>query len=224
MFSNNEATNGSALYIKFNLGTRNNKVTIEDTIFQGNKALDSGGALFATLVFPNNNLSVTRSTFCNNSAKSNGGAVFINSDKKNGEISNIVFNQCKWIGNVARSGAALIAKPLQNPYFGHVDFPSITLRDCDFYSNRAKRSTDIMENHVYEEKGKGVVASIGFNIVLTGEIHFNSNVGGAIHLKSCVVTIHHSTSHFFQNRNFRGGAISMAIHHKSPLPIAQFSF
>ena len=93
-FINNSARTGGALYLECN-----DVFPITNCIFEGNIAVDNGGAV--NLV---NAGIVTDSNFTNNSAK-NGGAIFASSEDKTLKIINSSFNR-----NVAIMGGALFAK------------------------------------------------------------------------------------------------------------------
>lgn len=124
-FINNESEYGGAIYLTISKHDNKNKQKLElnlnDSLFEGNKANDSYGAVGA---YEGTSLNTDNTKFINNTAKVDAGAVGIRTEEK------ININNTNFVGNKSENtGGALHIKGEENVYLHNTIFDSNSARN-----------------------------------------------------------------------------------------------
>ena len=233
-FVNNTAAWGGGLFLEFQGQSTNNTIEIYNTFFRHNHATDftepphefsnskllvqktGGGGARVGFAFPPNRLPSAnqvhfiKTRFHNNSAYWGGGVSF-GTIRESGLIrssNKLSFEQCHWVENYGRVGAAVELSLMYQATSG----PSVdgVFTNCTFESN-CDLSYGSNQNDSYN--GSGTVTSNTITFSLIGKNTFVGNERtGIVIVDASVLFMPDSYSNFTNNTGHTGGAISLWGH------------
>jgi predicted outer membrane repeat protein len=227
-FIANNAFFGGGLYVSIsgssNLITRNVRVEIRDSFFEGNGGdCDSnfnqsfgGGADLNFDMISDKSTEIIDSqylmrnvTFVNNCAIVGGGVYYFCDSGTIDSSNSIIFDNCTWQGNQAHLGSAFAMIP---NYFLRL-FKGFTtnpvFHDCLFSEN------DVFSNHSHTHNthtryaGLGTIYIDNYDIRFHGYNHFVNNWGSAVYITNAIVDFQNSSVDFVNNTGLQGGAIAL---------------
>ena len=248
-FVNNTAAWGGGLFLEFQGQSTNNTIEIYNTVFKHNHATDftepphefsdskllvqktGGGGVRVGFAFPpdrsrlpsNNQVRFFETHFHNNSAYWGGGISFgtIRETGLNKSSNKLSFEQCHWVENYGRVGAAVELSLMYQATSG----PSVegVFTNCTFESN-CDLSTSYRNNQNDTYIGGGTMTSNTITFSLMGNnIFVNNDQTGIIIVDASVFFMPDSYSNFTGNTGRTGGAIAlwghafMKLHHNTHL-------
>ena len=235
-FVNNTAAWGGGLFLEFQGQSTNNMIEICNTIFKHNHATDftellhefsdskllvqktGGGGARVGFAFPpnrsklpsNNQVHFFETVFHNNSAYWGGGVSFgtIRETGLKKSSNKLSFEQCHWVKNYGRVGAAVELSLMYQATSG----PSVdgVFINCMFESNRQLSYRSNVKNRYI---GGGTMTSNTITFSLMGNNTFVGNHRtGIIIVDASVLFMPDSYSNFTDNTGETGGAISLWGH------------
>lgn len=222
-FSDNSATSfGGGLEIQFTGSPRYNRVTITRTVFKNNTALSSqGGGIGMGFNFygisqhpdlppAGNSVTINFSLFLHNYANGGGGTSIFATRLVSSENNAVSFTNCKWIHNMALTGAAVQILPGVWNYAGNGLLTQPIFNNCTFYSNIV-----LDMNHTLQPGVSKLISGAGaFHVILLpvtfhGVIVFNNNTGTALYSSGSLLKFYSSQIMFQYNTGTNGGAIAL---------------
>ena len=218
-FVNNSAFLGAGLSVNINGGDQNSIHIANSSFTQngcafGNRSLTAsgGGVHLALDTFTNisstpiasntNNISVQNVSFNGNCAQ-NGGGTFLFASRTNLlSESSLLFRNCTWYENSARTGAAVDIEPNTFDRLSSGFFPIPEFVKCRFVSN----SFQIRPG---SSNGAGTFYSSLFNVIFAETAHFESNSGSALIIVNGVANFSACDAKFINNTGVQGGALAL---------------
>ena len=227
-FIANSAFFGGGLYVSIsgsdNLVTRNVRVEIRDSFFEGNggdctlnQTFGGGADLnFDTVsdkpilgIISNSQYLVRNVTFVNNCAIVGGGVYYFSDPGRVDSSNSIIFDNCTWQGNQAHLGSAFAMIPnyFLKIFKGYTTNP--VFYDCLFSGN------DVFTNHPHAHNihtryaGLGTIYIDNYNIHFQGYNCFVNNLGSAVYTTNGIVDSQNSSVDFVNNTSLQGGAVAL---------------
>ena len=194
------------------------EINITNSLFAENSAPEvergyfyGSGALLIDYTYycaPNNNTVVVYNTeFVNNSGWY-GGAVAIWSSPIGNDV---FFNNCTWYNNSATIGSAISVFGNSEIFHARLIYPSITLEDCLFVSNKLNDTHDNIDSGVLHVQDS-TITFFGHNT------EFSYNIGSAVFARSSMINMSANGIALFKENTARCGA-AMALSGNSNLKL-----
>ena len=220
-FIDNRAIWGGGFLSDFSDYSSDNKLTISDSSFSDNfcdydhgvYAIGTGGGgmriahhfFYNTLNVCTNHIEVMQCNFTNNKAYYGRGVSFSTSkeDRMCKLDYTILFTQCMWSNNTARTGSGV---DLNVHTFPEGQVAPVYFRDCSFISN----SNDYVPNEPIYQLGIGSLYSDSIPVDFDGKCVFHYNSASAIAATASTLTfLQNSFITFLNNTGHHGAAIAL---------------
>ena len=219
-FRYNTASFAAGILIRIVSNCTNNKLYINDSTFENNKASVGGGAANVGYTndnksYPNDNkMSFNRCTFKQNIGNFGGGvAIFTGSVtlRHCSQVKNrINFNNCTFTENTAYGGAAVHI--IRDRFYGYGSYyiTIVSLNNCKIINNTAGThpNEDGIANSSSIRTQSGIVYTNEVWVFFSGHTLFQGNNGTALHVSAASVKFEdNSQNRFLNNSGEYGGAI-----------------
>ena len=222
-FANNTAKWGGGTYTHFQRSASNNTVLVCNTQFDNNKAYSEGGGIsigFLQVSSSHNQIVFMNCSFLSNSADTGGGtslfAVHVHVKPIAGK--EILFQNCTWSKNMARSSAAVDIGPSHDDRLSQGFLFIPIFENCTFLNNNLYKWKETVDNLTYIRPNttttttqySGVFTVTKTTTVFNGSTIFIGNGFTALHATlSRLVFERRSKVKFHDNYGSKGAAIAM---------------
>ena len=222
-FATNTAKWGGGMYTLFQGNASNNTVLVHNTQFDNNKAYSEGGGInigFLQVSPSHNQIVFMNCSFLNNSADTGGGTSLfaVHAHVKPIAGKEILFQNCTWSKNMARSSAAVDIAPSHDDRLNQGFLFIPIFENCTFLNNNLYKWKETVDNPTYiwpnttttTTQYSGVFTVTKTTTVFDGSTIFIGNGFTALRATSSrLVFERRSKVKFHDNYGSKGAAIAM---------------
>lgn len=234
-FTNNSALWGGGLHLLVTNSSKGNNITVSETHLKGNQAKDGGGGVTIYFTSPykrkqvpplsKNVIIFNKCNISHNNASQGGGMIIyfsLNKYAKQRGSDKLCFVKTTWVGNTAKSSAAVDITANDVSYIIYGPFP--TFINCTFLFNRVHSLIKPLYGGLALQSNYGKASFLVTlsKVFFDNSVLFRGNNATALHVSGGVVSFKKDiTAKFEENYGIKGGAVALIA--SSYLEVGQYS-